>query len=353
MPENVQSHGGIDLQELKSLNIDVKSIIDFSVNSNPYGPFPKVREAIKYVDITRYPDRGCFPLSNMLSDANQVYPEQIIIGNGTVDIIWLAAHAFLSQKKVLIFGPTFGEYQRAASAVGADVIILMADAPNFIYSGDEVCKNIEKYQPDVVFICNPNNPTGQYLPPSSIQYISRMMQERLLIVDEAYRTFLSGVPFEHPMLDNILTLRSLTKDFALAGLRLGYAIGDEKIIQRLREFQPPWSVNNAALAAGEAALSEMEYLHETIAKTRNNAIYLQDAIMKHGYRVIKSEVHYFLIDVKPITGDDFRKKMLHNSIYVRDCTSFGIPDYIRIGTQLPHENDRLITILADRNRLSS
>lgn len=345
MTEDVQNHGGLNYDELQRLNINEQNIIDFSVNSNPYGPFPKVKQALTKLDITRYPDQKSTGLRQLLSDANSILPEQIMIGNGTAEIIWLATRSLLAGKKVLIFGPTFGEYRRASDAAGAEVKVKMAKGPYFSWCVDEICHEIDQYQPHGIFLCNPNNPTGAYLSPSEIKYIANTIGDRLLIIDEAYRTFLWGNPFGDLVGKNVLVLRSMTKDFALAGIRLGYAIGEESLIRCLVEYQPSWSVNRAAQIAGEAALSDLSYLHQTISQIQIDSRHLQNELIHQNYSINESKLNYFLIHVEPETGNTFRKKMMRLGIHVRDCASFGLPDYIRIGTQLPHENLQFLKTL--------
>ncbi|NPV86469.1 MAG: histidinol-phosphate aminotransferase family protein [Anaerolineae bacterium] len=339
-------HGSLDWLELRRAGVDAAQVVDFSVNVNPFGPSPKVREAILAVDISAYPDRRALLLCEALAVHNGVGFENILTGNGTAELVWLVAQAFLRPgKRALIFGPTFGEYRRAAAAMGATVYEQNATPPDFEISLPVWMESIYQIQPDVVFLCNPNNPTGVCLPERQI----RMLQgacpaHTLFVLDEAYRAFYHGELFAPPLEGNGVVLRSMTKDFALAGLRLGYAIAEESTLQALRRFQPPWSVNAVAQAAALAAVDDLNYYEDSLRKLRSVTHDFKNALMGKGAQVIPGEMHYFLIRMTHTSVPHFRKELLQRGINVRDCASFGLPQYIRLGTRLPAENQKLVDV---------
>ena len=262
---NLESHGGFDFGELQSAGIHPNSLIDFSVNINPYGASPRALEALRSFDPTRYPDRHTLDLREALAHANEVTTNRILVGNGAAELIWLIAHALIRQgDTIVIAAPTFTDYERAARACAAHVIHFCASPPHFQVEVEALIDQIKTIQPRLVFLCNPNNPTGTYLSDSAIKRIAEASSEGVLILDESYRAFVTLSPFGKPPTDNTVVLRSMTKDFALAGLRLGYTIATPKRIAALRSYQPTWSVNGAAQTVGLAALNDIRYLRPTL-----------------------------------------------------------------------------------------
>jgi L-threonine-O-3-phosphate decarboxylase len=341
-------HGAPDYAELEGLGIGPDDVLDFSVNSNPYGPSPAVTQAIAHVRLDRYPDRACLALRRALSQRLQVSAEQIVVGNGTAELIWLIALAYLaSDRHVLIAGPTFGEYAHAAALMGAQVHFLNAlPAQHFGMQIDQISREIERCQPHVVFVCNPNNPTGWLIPSSEIAACAARYQNTLFVVDEAYRAFVStGNDNGITQAGNILSLRSMTKDYALAGLRLGYAVGAPDVVQALASVCPPWSVNAVAQAAGLAALEDEAYLHSTLTALRQAKDALVAELAQVKLNVLPSATHFFLAEVG--NGARFRRALMRHGIQVRDCASFGLPAFVRIATRRPEENARLIQALRE------
>ena len=341
-----EEHGGIDPQELKSLGISAEQLVDFSVNSNPFGPAPNVREALSAVDISAYPDQQCGQLRAMLAAHNHTSEQEILVGNGTAEIIWLAAQAFLQPgDEVMVIGPTFTEYRRAAEGVGAHVLEVRAQPPNFQPPLDEVREVLRKKQPRMIFLCNPNNPSGKYLPVEKVhEFLMNVPEGTLLVLDEAYRAFMDSVFFGALPAENCIVLRSMTKDFALAGLRLGYVLASAGSIRQIQHFQPAWSVNAMAQAAGCTVLKELAYYCETLHELMHLKIGFFSGIREAGYTVVDSQTHFGLLHcARP--AREIRKQLLHRGVQVRDCASFGLPNYIRVSTRLPEENQLLLDAL--------
>lgn len=190
------------------------------------------------------------------------------MGNGAAELLWLAAFAFLDRSaRVLILASTFGEYARMAGLMGAQVVEWRADATtDFAVDATAVAKQISAVQPRVIFLCNPNNPTGTVIDPAMIAAWAKQAPGTLFVVDEAYLAFVPGLCSIYMWrLPNVLIVRSLTKEYALAGLRLGYALGPPPLIARLTQARIPWSVNALAQAAGLAALADQQHLCTTLA----------------------------------------------------------------------------------------
>lgn len=345
------AHGALDFAELEQLGLDPNDVLDFSVNSNPYGPSPLILAALRFVPVERYPDRESIALRRALCERLDVAPDHILVGNGTAELIQLAAFAFLQKgDHALIVEPTFGEYERSVRLMDAHVHRWRAVSRNgFIPLPAEIRRRLHQRKMRLVFICNPNNPTGQVLPSEVLGEWADEFPETSFLVDEAYLTFVkrmkSALSLERK---NMLVLRSMTKDYAIAGVRLGYAVGEKAMIEAMKNFRPTWNVNALAQAAGLAALQSENYLLETLAKLRREKEVLILGLKKLGYEPVSSQTNYFLLPVGD--GAGFREKLLRRGILVRDCASFGLPSYVRIATRTPEENMRLIETLSHWER---
>ena len=341
-------HGALDYAELERWGLSPEQVLDFSVNSNPYGPSPAVREALRTVPLERYPDRETLALRRALADHLSVAPDRIVAGNGAAELIWLVALAFLRpEERVLVLGPTFGEYARAAALMGAQVENCTARSErDFAVDLDDVTQGLRRVQPRLAFLCNPNNPTGTLIPLETIAAWTQAHPQTLFVVDEAYLAFAATARSALTIgADNILVLRSMTKDYALAGLRLGYAVGHAEVIAALARVRPPWSVNSMAQAAGVAALADEEHLRRSLGKLARAKEPLLAGLRTLGLTPLPSAVHFFLLPVGD--GAAFRHALLRRKVLVRDCASFGLPGHVRIATRRPEENTRLLAAIQE------
>jgi len=350
-------HGALNYGELEMLGLDPAGILDFSTNINPYGPAPAVAEAIANTPLDCYPDRESLALRRALANHLALSPDQIVAGNGTAELLWMIAFAFIAPgDQVMIAGPTFGEYARCASLMGGRIELVEARAEED-FAVDPACieRALQSQQPRLAFICNPNNPTGASLEPGLIQEWAAEYSGTLFVVDEAYLSFTldlgSALSFQLP---NVLVLRSMTKDYALAGLRLGYAAGSRPAIEAIARVRPPWNVNALAQSAGLAALQDQTYLQMTLAKLRAAKDDLVAGLRRIGLRPIPSAAHYFVVNVSAeavgaagLRAGHFRRRLLAKRLQVRDCASFGMPAHIRIATRRPEENARLLAAIKE------
>jgi L-threonine-O-3-phosphate decarboxylase len=323
-------------------------MIDFSANINPFGPSPLVRAAVTTAAFDEYPDPGCSELREALAHSLNVSPECILPGNGASDLIWLTALAFIRPgSRALVIGPTFCEYARAAQMMGGQVTDWHAsEGANFIPSSCEIAELLKSVKPHAVFLCNPNNPTGTILLAETISACARRHPRTLFVVDEAYLPFASSEGSFLPEPEqNILLLRSMTKDFGLAGLRLGYAVASESVIALLRKVQPPWSVNALAQVAGIAALSDPAHRAHALDQLAMAKQKLVTGLARLGLNPVASATHFILLKVG--NGAAFRSALLTRGFLVRDCESFGLPAHVRIATRKQEDNDRLLAAIRE------
>ncbi len=349
-------HGARDYKELAQLGLHPDDVIDFSTNSNPYGPHPAVLQAVQQAvtkpNLAHYPDRYNLALSQALATAEGVSPEHILPTNGASELIQLIGLMIPQRDRALnlILAPTFGEYHRAIKLAGGQVVEYRP-TKGLTFSLEEVIVAIEQTQPTAIWLCNPNNPTGQCWSPGQLQQLMATSPHTLWVIDESYRYFQSTKGkqqrpknFTYPP-DNAIIIRSLTKAHALAGLRLGYAIAHPTLIEALQAIQPPWSVNRLAQIAGIAAVQPtvLTWRNKSLACLHKHATELWAALIELGYPVLPTDTTYTLVNVGDVST--FRHQLLQKGLLVRNAASFGLPEYVRIAARLPEENEQLLRVI--------
>lgn len=339
------NHGGRNSWGLSS------EFLDFSSNISPLGMPKNVKNRLKNkLEFEDYPDINSTKLLEVLGKYTKLPKSNLIVGNGATELIYNFCQVFLSQKiPVLIPIPTFGEYESAAKLNGAKIIHfktldLSTKFVNFI---EKIPKN------GCVFICNPNNPTGKLIPKKIIKHIIIACKKKssILFVDEC---FIEMTPEKNESIlswiknyNNLIVLRSLTKCFGLAGIRLGYAASNPKTISALKNVKIPWSVNSIAQQAGILCLKNLSHLDKTKSMIKTESQYLKKNISKiEGFDCLESSTNFLLVK----TNKDstlLQKKLLKEKILIRDCKNFlGLGNkYIRIAVKTRKENYKLIKAL--------
>lgn len=344
----VDQHGALDYEELARRGISPDEVFDFSANINPFGPSPAVGRALQKAAIERYPDRESLALRTVLAERSGLDRAQILVGNGTAELLWLIAMAFVRPgDRVLILNPTFGEYARSVALMGARVVSLRAGEEGcFTLAPETIHASLRSHSPRLAFICNPNNPTGTAFTREIINDFASNHPETLFVIDEAYLQFtpdlLSCMDLD---VQNMLVLRSMTKDYALAGLRLGFTTGPQDLIEALAKVRPPWNVNAVAQEAGLAALMDEHYLRQCMVRLRAARDELLSGLIDLGLQPVPSTTHYFIIEVG--NAAEFRRRLLEYRVQVRDCASFDLASYIRVSTRKADENVKLLSALEE------
>jgi histidinol-phosphate aminotransferase len=324
-------HGSVSESELAEFGLRPADVCDFSVNTNPLGPSPNVLRAIATADWTRYPGDDEPRLRTALALRDRVAPEQVVLGNGSVELLWLVALAALRPgDRMVVVGPTFGEYARAGRVAGAEVV--------------EVPDLSDASASRLLVVCNPNNPTGHYYDRASIQTLLTDAPSRGVVLDEAYAPFVDERWRSEALLEhgNLAILRSMTKEHGLPGLRLGYVLAAPAFARALEAVRPPWSVNAGALRAGLAALEPEAEAHVARAcvVVGQSRKLLVDGFTQLGFQVQQSAANFVLVDVGD--GAGFRRALLPHGLVVRDCASFGLPGHVRVACRVPEECMRLL-----------
>ncbi len=343
-------HGGYDQAELEMLGIEPEDIIDFSVSTNPAGIPPGILRQVSVKDLSRYPDSRSTVLRREIAHMNGVSEENVLVCNGSTEMIRLVVIAYLGENdKVLLVEPTYSEYRLSSEIAGAEVQTYLTSAENDFKPVIQALKDrIKAEKSKVIFLCNPNNPAGYYLKKDEFEEILSAASESLVILDEAYVSFVdhAWVSAGYINGNNLLILRSMTKNYSLAGLRLGYAVGGEEVINVLSRVCPPWNVNAVAQKAGITALQCKEYLEKSRKSVLREKKYLVSSLETLGFLCIPSDANYFLVKVNDAAG--FRKRLLVSKrLMVRDCTSFGLPEYIRIAPRSHKQNRILINAIKE------
>jgi len=337
-------HGG-----LYSISNPKEDILDFSSNVNPLGTSPNVVKTIKnnlkFLNI--YPDSNSLALKEIIQKYTKIPISQIVIGNGATEIIYNFCNAFFSSKtSVLIPIPTFAEYETGSKLAGAKVIF---------FKTMDLKKNIDDFISKIpkngcVFLCNPNNPTGILIYRNNLEKIIRAAKKKnsLVFLDEC---FIELVPDHDESIiswiknyDNLFVLRSFTKSYGLAGIRIGYGLGSKNLISILNKIKIPWNVSGLAQKAAISAISNPAYLKKTKQLIKTESIFLEKKISKlKNFKMYGTSTNFILIRSK-IKSKLIQKKLLKNKILVRDCSSFrGLDNFhIRIAIKTRKENLKLI-----------
>ena len=342
-------HGGIDFVELERLGLSPKNILDLSSNILPDGPSPRVICAIQNASIDRYPDRESIDLRRAIADHYHIPFDKILVGNGCCELIHLIASSIVQMgDHVMIVGPTFSEYERAAQMAGGIPVLCNAIAETrFDCPMSEIESTLCGFSIRLAWICNPNNPTGRLIPKSILLQWLEEHPQTVFVVDESYIEFTTG---SESLIDccyaNLIVLRSMTKAYALAGLRLGFAVVGDSWIPLFNSRRVPWSVNSPAQVAGVAALADCEHYLGAMKRLSLAKRELLEKLHLNGFQTVASDTAYFLMEVDNATI--LRERLLMHGVLVRDCSSFGLSRYVRIAVGTTSQNQVLVDSLMER-----
>lgn len=350
----MSDHGG----RLASVRQDVAAIPeprDFSVCLNAFGPAPIVRTAIRDAAIDSYPDRYSRTPRQAVAYRWDRPMEEIVFGAGAAELIQAVCFAYLSRGDSVVIGqPAFGEYERASRLCGAQVhhvfTTLSHDDSALRDSATELVSALFRVRPRLLFMASPASPSGVQMPIPLLEHIASTCArlDCLLVLDQSYDSF-SSQPHGTPALPghtHVIHIRSLTKDHALAGVRAAFAITAPQIVQHIERGRVPWASSTAAQAAAVAAMSNeaMQHVSEATQLLREEAARIAEFCTSVDVIVEPSSTHYMLVRCANATCT--REKLLEqHAVLVRDCTSFGLPNHIRVAARKPAENAVLMNAL--------
>lgn len=327
--------------------------IDFSANCNPLGTPEGIKRAIiESLDhINDYPQVGCAPLKEAIAEYENVKAGQVICGNGAAEVIFSLCRA-VNPKKALVPAPTFAEYQQALYSTDCQVEFFPLDEKKQFALGEDFLEALTE-EIHILFLCNPNNPTGLLIEKPLLEKILKRCRERniLMAVDECFLDFVQA-PEAYTLkeyldtYDNLFLLKAFTKRYAIAGVRLGYGLcGNRSLLEKMESMSQPWNVSSMAQAAGLAALKEKEYVEAGRQMTFAELAYLKEELTRLGYLVYPSQANYVFF-----TGPvDLYEKLEQKKILIRDCSNYtGLSKgYYRVAVKNHEENQQLVKALEE------
>ena len=349
----LQAHGG-DLRAVADLvGVDYRSLLDFSVNTNPFGPPAAVLEFIKAPrpDVTRYPELQAESLLAALAAHLDISPSSLLVGNGSAEILyWLCAR--LKPARVLTLGPGFADYRRSAEGAGANVIEVLLDAQSdFAFERRRVDEALD--DADLAVIGRPNNPTGTLIDRNTLCEMIVENTRTLWLIDEAFIDFtdngesLIDIACDHK---NLLVLRSLTKIYAIPNVRLGYLVGHPAVIAELARARAPWPLSQDQIEIGKAALSETGFAASSRLRLVEERTRLFEGLLTiPGLNPYPGAANFILIRIEndTWTGTELMLALARRGILIRNCASFsGLgQNHIRVAVKDRDDNQALLSKL--------
>jgi len=339
---------GKPIEEIKR-QLGLREVIKLASNENPLGPSPKAIIAIRknLRNINRYPDSNGFYLKRKLAKALNLQPSNIVLGNGSDELIDIIIKTFVEEDEHIVTSDgTFLEYKIISQVKGRIVITL--PLKYFKYDLEAIKKRITS-RTKLIFISNPNNPTGTYVTRAEIEdFMQDLPPDVLLVLDEAYDTFIDVNDFPNSLSyikdKNVIVLKTFSKAYGLAGLRVGYALARQEFTSYMEIARQPFNVNILAQAAAIAALDDNKFLNKTRKVILDGKNYLYDALSSMGIAYVPSVSNFILLDVGK-DGVSVFKEMLKYGVITRDMKQYGFKNFIRVSIGTRKENERFIKVL--------
>ena len=335
--------------------IDPDEFIDFSASINPLGPPTAARKAFRksYEEIARYPDPDGIELKQVLAKWHGLEPDELLLGNGSTQLIYLFCAA-LRPRKALIVAPAFSEYRNALKLAGAAARdFALAAENNFAFCAEKFLTQWTTDH-DVAVLANPNSAAGKLIPREAIEKIAQAAHrtKSFLMIDEAFIDFVEEASVKHLVKNNpyLIVLRSLTKYYALPGIRCGYLLAHARTVKQLAVYQDPWSVNTPAQKVALACLADAGFRRMTDRWLRREKRFLSDALNRlKGFRPYPSAANFLLVKIEAGGANalELRSFLLTRKILIRPCDSFfGLgPEYFRVAVLQRANNQRLLDAL--------
>jgi histidinol-phosphate aminotransferase len=340
---------------VREFGIEPKDIVKLASNENPYGCSPKVKEAVAQIigKMALYPDDSMHKLKQGLAKRFNVQERQIIIGAGSDQVIEFAVHAKANSKsKILINSVTFAMYEIYANHVGAEVIRTTSRAHDL----EEFYALYLEHRPDIIFLCTPNNPTGETVDGSELKaFLAKIDSDTLVIVDGAYMEYTrykdpskTVMPEELvAAYDNVLYLGTFSKAYGLGGMRVGYGIARELIIEELYKLRPPFNITTLSLEAASVALEDEAFVQECIAKNFEEMERYERFAEETGLEIIESYTNFVTLCLNREQNSSLlADALLKKGMIVRNLSGYGL-NAIRVTVGTPSENDRFFELARD------
>ncbi|HVL00990.1 MAG TPA: histidinol-phosphate transaminase [Dongiaceae bacterium] len=340
---------GKPVEELER-ELGIRNIVKLASNENPLGPSPKVLAALEQVkaELTRYPDGNGFKLKQALAAKFALAMDSLTLGNGSNDVLEIIARAYLSPGDEAIYSQyAFAVYPISVQAVNATAVV--TPALNYGHDLNAMAAAVTA-KTKLIFIANPNNPTGTWFSKSEWEAFMAKVPERVLVVlDEAYIEYvdssdaLDGLQYVNRY-PNLIVSRTFSKAYGLAGLRVGYCISHPQVANVLNRVRQPFNVDSFALAAATAVLDDADYLQRSRQVNRDGMRLLINGFKKLGLEYIPSAGNFITVHLNRDAGPVYQA-LLHEGVIVRPVANYGLPQALRISIGLPQENQRFLDAL--------
>lgn len=340
---------GKPIEEVKRA-LGLEEVYKLASNENPFVPF-FIRKAInnELKNINRYPESGSFYLRQKLAKKLKVCPEQLVFGNGSDELIVLALKAYIEKgDEVVVSFPTFLIYEIQAKIAGAK--ILRVPAVNLAYDLEKIAKKVTK-NTKIIFIANPDNPTGTYLNRCQVErFLAKIPKRVLVFFDEAYFEFVPGdFPQTLKILKkrgNIIVARTFSKAYGLAGLRIGYGVTTKEIAAVLNKIREPFNINRFAQVAAWELLNNQSFVRKTVSYVNQEKKYLYRELAKCDLSFIASATNFVVVNFKKNT-ESLNTYLLSKGVIIRELSGWGLPSYFRVTIGLKKENKKFIKHLKE------
>lgn len=334
--------------------LGIEEVIKLASNENPLGPSPKGMEALKdsLERVFMYPDGSSFKLKQSLAEKLGLDPANILVSNGADESIKLIAEAYLnSGEEVIVPKPTFSEYEFATKVMGGQCVYSPLDGDFRLQLQDMVQRITDRTK--LIFVCNPNNPTGTIVTGEEIrEFLAQVPQNIVVIFDEAYfeyvidSDYLDTVELVKQGLSNVIVLRTFSKVYGLAGLRVGYALGHKNLIAAIERVREPFNVNLLGQAAAVAAIWDEDHVRASKENNERGKHYLYQQFEALGLKYTLSETNFIWVDTEKNSKELF-EQLLQKGVIIRTGDIFGYETYIRVTIGLPEENEKFVNALKE------
>lgn len=342
---------GKPIEEVKR-QLGLQDVCKMASNENPFSPSPQALRAMRDTskDLNRYPDAHCFYLRQEIARSLKIKTNQLVFGNGSDEIIVMATRAFVQKDdEVVVAHPTFLIYDIASRICGAKVIKVPLN--HFRYDLPAMRAAVTK-KTKIIFIANPDNPTGTYVTKQEVQdFVHSLPSNILIFLDEAYYEYAPKKDYPKSLTlvnnyKNVLLTRTFSKFYALAGLRIGYGVGNAELIDILGRVREPFNINSLAQAAALAALQDKKYYQGLLKINEHEKQRLYRHLNQMDLFYVPSVTNFILIDVKQKSSWVFQQ-LLKRGVIVRDMTSWGLDTFIRVTIGKPRANEQFIKYLKE------
>ncbi len=330
--------------------LGISNVVKLASNENPLGPSPKAIEAIKEAAsrMQIYPDGNCFYLKEALASHLGVTVSNLIMGNGSDEIIKMIAETFLNEGEEVIFAdPSFSEYEFATILMGGRCVkVKLKDFSTDLKDISAAVTGKTK----LIFLCSPNNPTGTIITKDEFkEFMEGIREDIIVILDQAYLEYVEDPEYADGLDEtkegrNVILLKTFSKAYGLAGLRIGYAIAKPEIISYLNRVKEPFNVNAMAQIAALNALADEEHLKRCVDLVLNEKIYLYSELESRGLDYVPTEANFIFVNIKTDCREFFNE-MLKKGVIIRTGDIFGFPEFIRVTIGTREENKRFLQAL--------